>query len=165
MQPQQFAVNAIWTQVLPPSPRGTFLPCLRSPSSVLVNRVSLASSTAAAVASLCCPSGGDATDSTQKTTKSETNTNSARRKQTKYKLLGSKTEARLRTRSPPNTNKPYFTRDSREKQSVCYIAFSRFLPPVDIQHILCTCLFFIREKICGHNTMSQGCYIVILQTE
>ena len=115
MQPQQFAVNAIWTQVLPPSPRGTFLPCLRSPSSVLVNRVSLASSTAAAVASLCCPSGGDATDSTQKTTKSETNTNSARRKQTKYKLLRSKTEARLRTRSPPNTNKTYFTRDSWEK--------------------------------------------------
>ena len=57
MQPQQFIVKATWTQVLPPGRPGTFLPCLRSHSTVFVNHVFPTSSTAAVV-SLSWPLGG-----------------------------------------------------------------------------------------------------------
>jgi len=40
---------------------------------------------------------------------------------------------------------------------VYFIAFSRFLLPVDIQDILFTSFIFIRE-ICRHNTTSQRYY-------
>jgi len=43
------------------------------------------------------------------------------------------------------------------KEKVYFIAFSRFLLPVDIQDILFTSFIFIRE-ICRHNTTSQRYY-------
>ena len=58
MQPQQFTVKATWTQLLSPSRPGTFLPCVRSPSSVFDKQVFYTSSTAAVV-SLSWPLGGD----------------------------------------------------------------------------------------------------------
>ena len=154
MQPQQFAVKATWTQLLPPSRPGTFLPWLRAPSSVFVNHLFPSLSTAAVV-SLSLPLGG------QYTNNKRNNTSTAPRKKTKYKLKWK--EARPSTGSlPNNTNQTSFTRENKLCVIYFEVAFSRILLPVDIQHILITCLFFIREKICGRNTTSQRDYIVML---
>ena len=157
MQPQQFTVKARWTQLLSPSRPGTFLPCVWSPSSVFDKQVFYTSSTAAVV-SLSCPLGGDwQTTHQQKQAKHLQIQHHERKRNTNWKRkMINKAQARYPT---PQTG----LLSQEGKQSVCYIAFSRFSPPVHIQHILCTCLFFIREKTCGHNT-SQRYYIVMLST-
>ena len=47
------------------------------------------------------------------------------------------------------------------KEKVYFIAFSRFLLPVDIQDILFTSFIFIRE-ICRHNTVTEILHCVML---